>query len=232
MFKQRSNQKELLDADDIPRDLLYQNLKELEVVNKWLGGLNITLAGLKATLRPHVPVKIADIGCGGGDALRAMARYSKRKGHKVEFVGIDLKRDCIDFARHTCADLPEIDFIEADYRDAIRADASITHVHAALFCHHLTDQQLVELFRFCREEGKTLFINDLQRHPLAYYSIRFLTRLFRGSSLVKHDAPLSVLRGFKRKELVELLEKAGIRNYSIRWKWAFRYLIIVPHEQH
>lgn len=233
MFKQRSKQTELLDEEGIPRDLLFQNLRELEFINKWLGGLSITLAGLKATTGPAVdrPVKIADIGCGGGDALRAMARYARRKDNSIEFVGIDLKQDCIDFARTTCKDFTSVSFVQNDYRDAIREDDSVTHVHAALFCHHLTDDQLVELFQFCKAQNKTLFINDLQRHPLAYYSIHFLTRLFRGSSLVKNDAPLSVLRGFKRKELVHLLEIAGITHYSIRWKWAFRYLIIVPHGQ-
>jgi hypothetical protein len=44
---------------------------------------------------------------------------------------------------------------------------------------------------------------------------------------VKNDAPLSVLRGFKKKELEEVLKKAGITDYSIHWKWAFRWLIIV-----
>ena len=71
------------------------------------------------------------------------------------------------------------------------------------------------------------FINDLHRHPFAYYSIRILTSLFSKSYLVKNDAPLSVLRGFKKKELSALLDKAGISNYTIQWKWAFRWLVIV-----
>ena len=52
-------------------------------------------------------------------------------------------------------------------------------------------------------------------------------RLFSKSYLVKNDAPLSVLRGFKKNEWKNIFEKAGIKNYSIKWKWAFRYLIVV-----
>ncbi|HZK64528.1 MAG TPA: SAM-dependent methyltransferase, partial [Puia sp.] len=59
-------------------------------------------------------------------------------------------------------------------------------------------------------------------------AIRILTALFSRSYLVKNDAPLSVLRGFKKNDLVAILDKAGIRDYSIRWQWAFRWLIIVP----
>ena len=35
------------------------------------------------------------------------------------------------------------------------------------------------------------------------------------------------LRAFKKEELISILKKAGIENYSLRWKWAFRWQIIV-----
>jgi hypothetical protein len=66
----------------------------------------------------------------------------------------------------------------------------------------------------------------LQRHPLAYYSIKILTRLFSKSYLVKNDAPLSVLRGFHKKELVNILQAANIASFSIEWRNAFRWLVV------
>ena len=68
--------------------------------------------------------------------------------------------------------------------------------------------------------------NDLHRNQFAYYSIKFLTAIFSKSYLVKNDAPSSVKRGFKKRELITLLEKAGYKNYSVKWSWAFRYIII------
>jgi len=44
--------------------------------------------------------------------------------------------------------------------------------------------------------------------------------------LVKNDAPLSVLRGFKRKDWERLLAAAGITHFTCQWRWAFRWLII------
>jgi hypothetical protein len=44
--------------------------------------------------------------------------------------------------------------------------------------------------------------------------------------MVKHDAPLSVLRAFTKRELVEILEKAGLIDYRIKWRWAFRWQVI------
>ena len=69
------------------------------------------------------------------------------------------------------------------------------------------------------------FINDLQRNWFAYHSIKLITKIFSSSYLVKNDAPLSVARGFHKSEWEQLLQEAGIKNYSVEWKWAFRYLI-------
>jgi hypothetical protein len=46
--------------------------------------------------------------------------------------------------------------------------------------------------------------------------------------MVKFDAPLSVLRGFSKKEIIDVLEKAGIKNYSLSWCWAFRWKVVIP----
>ena len=71
------------------------------------------------------------------------------------------------------------------------------------------------------------FINDLHRHPLAYHFIKLATQLFSKSYLVKNDAPLSVLRGFKKQEWENILRKSDLSDYTIKWQWAFRYLITV-----
>jgi hypothetical protein len=73
------------------------------------------------------------------------------------------------------------------------------------------------------------FVNDLHRHPFAYYSIKWLTKFFSKSYLVKNDAPLSVLRGFKRKELEVLSHQSSVEKISINWKWAFRWLLVYIH---
>ena len=46
-LSQRSNQKELMDADDIPFADMAQTLKELNIINTRLGGHAITLRGIK-----------------------------------------------------------------------------------------------------------------------------------------------------------------------------------------
>ena len=72
-----------------------------------------------------------------------------------------------------------------------------------------------------------MVISDLHRHWLAYYSIKYLTKWFSKSIMVQNDGPLSVMRGFRRREWIRIFEDSGIENYKIRWKWAFRWQIII-----
>jgi 2-polyprenyl-3-methyl-5-hydroxy-6-metoxy-1,4-benzoquinol methylase len=96
-----------------------------------------------------------------------------------------------------------------------------------LVAHHFSNKQLSELFKNLKNQATLgVVINDLERNPLAFYSIRFLTSVFSKSAMVKFDAPLSVLRGFKKTELQSILQKAEIDTYNLSWQWAFRWKLV------
>lgn len=232
MFKQRSYTKELLDEYDIQKDLLYQNLKELEFINKYLGGHSISIKGMNELIIDKTKTyNIIDIGCGGGDSLKAIANWTKNKNFRINLAGIDLKQDCIDYAKDNCKEYVDLHFRCDDFRNAFSGQNPIDVVHASLFCHHFTKNDIIEFIKLCSDNGAIFVINDLERNPIAYYSIKLLTFLFSKSPLVKNDAPLSVLRGFKKTEWDSILRKAGIKKYTIKNRWAFRHLIIAyPNE--
>jgi 2-polyprenyl-3-methyl-5-hydroxy-6-metoxy-1,4-benzoquinol methylase len=228
MFKTRSQQLELLDQDNIPAADLYLNLKELDIINRYLSGHVVTISGLKTLITDKTKEHhIVDIGSGGGDTLKAIAKWARKNGYKVKLTGVDLKPEAIDYARHFCKDYTEISFIESDYRITENYPQSIDIAITSLFCHHLTNEQNTELWQWMgKHAGIGFLINDLHRNPFAYYSIKWITALFSNSYLVKNDAALSVLRGFSKNELVSLSAKAGLKTIEIKWKWAFRWLII------
>jgi len=232
MFKQRSYQKEFLDEPTIPKDLLYQNLRELEFINKHLGGHSISTNGLKKIVVDNSKsYSIMDIGCGGGDSLKAISYWSKKEKLKIDLHGVDLKEDCISYAKINCSDYP-IKFRCEDFRDVFLEPLQIDIVHASLFCHHFTENEIIEFIKLCSKNKAIFIINDLERNAIAYYAIKLLTKLFSKSHLVKNDAPLSVLRGFKKAEWHSILQKSGIKNYSIKNRWAFRHLIISYPNEH
>jgi SAM-dependent methyltransferase len=219
-FSKRSYELELLDAEEIPKEDLYQNLRELAFINTYLGGHDVILAGLKEFTEVN---SVLEIGSGGGDNLQALAQKCQPY---TKLIGVDLKQDCTTFAQGK-NDLSNIHFLTSDYRET-NLEYKPDVIFNSLFCHHFTDDALVEMLKWMYENSeKGFFIGDLHRHALAYYSIKWLTRLFSKSHLVKNDAPLSVRRGFTKIEWISLLEKAEIKNYTITWKWAFRHLIVV-----
>ena len=232
-LRKRSYQPELLDQDNIPFDDIRQNMKELNTVNRLLGGHAITVSGIKAFIKNNAAttLTICEIGCGGGDNLQAIAAWCNEKYIKVNFIGIDIKKECIAYARQQYPQLP-VAWITSDYALVDCEDNKPDIIFSSLFCHHFSEKALISMLQWMkRNSTKGFFINDLQRHPLAYYSIKWLTRLFSRSYLVKNDAPLSVRRGFKKEEWENLLKAASIASYRIEWKWAFRYLIVYRHEQ-
>lgn len=225
----RSYQPELLDRDDIPQEDIRRNMQELDFINTWLGGHAITLTGFKQLLSVSGKntVSICEIGCGGGDNLQAILKWCGKNNIQATVTGIDNNPFCTGVAIQR---LPreKATIITSDYRN-VQFEQQPDIIFSSLFCHHFTENVLIEQLRWMQAHARIgFFINDLHRHTLAYYSIKYLTTLFSKSYLVKNDAPLSVARGFAKKEWQELLHTAGIANFSLHWKWAFRWLITVP----
>ncbi len=224
----RSYTKELLDGTGIPYKDIIHNMRELDTINTWLGGHRITLQGFKKLAGRRKNISVAEIGCGGGDNLRAIEKYCAGNNIALNMYGIDINADIASFA---LKQTPKLNIICKDYRE-VKFDTKPDIIFSSLFCHHFTDEELAAQLLWMKENSGTgFFINDLQRHTLAYYSIRLLTSLFSKSYLVRNDAPLSVARGFTKNEWESIFDKAGIYGESIDWKWAFRYLIICAHGQ-
>jgi 2-polyprenyl-3-methyl-5-hydroxy-6-metoxy-1,4-benzoquinol methylase len=234
-FSTRSSQIEIMDDLQCAGEVVDQTLVELEFINKWLGGNAVTRNGLNFLLSKQKlprPVKsrmaVADLGCGGGDMLKLLAPAFRQKKINVELTGIDANPNIIFFAKKNAHPFSEINFQTLDVLSDMFRQQRYDIIFATLFFHHFSSSQLIEVFSHLKKQAKIgIVINDLHRHWLAYYSIKLLTKLFSRSSMVRFDAPLSVLRGFKKNELEEILSQAGIKDYSLQWKWAFRWQLII-----
>lgn len=230
----RSYQKEILDTDNIPFADIKLNMQELNTINTYLGGHAITISGVKELVGKHdfaKPIRICEIGCGGGDNLKAIHDFCSSKKLEVNFIGIDIKPECIAFASQQYPTLPA-QWITNDYKRTDFGNYKPDIIFSSLFCHHFSEIDIITMLQWMKQNAGTgFFINDLHRHPLAWYSIKWITAIFSKSYLVKNDAPLSVARGFTKKEWEEIFKTAGISHFSIKWKWAFRYLITCSNDR-
>lgn len=224
----RTEAEEIMDDFSINGPILNDALDKLATINKLLGGNVVTLKGVKTLLKNHPKTKlitIVDLGCGGGDILRAISKYGRKEGYNFKLIGIDANKNTTDYAETLSRDYDNISFVHEDvFSDEFKMleyDIVIT----TLFLHHFKEAQLCLLLSHLLKIAKIgLVINDLHRHRLAYYLFKLITMPIKNKMIIE-DGLTSVLRGFKRKELVDLSKHLDNR-YRLKWKWAFRYQLI------
>lgn len=238
-FSRRSLQPELMDLPITDREELFTNLREIERIN----GLTLGVRdGLRAVKRlagsAGREVHVLDVGFGAGDFLAALARVGGSSGAgsggwpAMRLSGVDRMAETVDYVRRRHPGLVDrarlhVEDVEAWFERHEPPDV----VYAALFCHHLDGEQLVRFLALCRRARIGAVINDLVRSPVAYHAIRLATRVASRSRFTRHDAPLSVLRGFRAGELREALDAAGVRRYRIRRTVSYRYLLTIQSEE-
>ena len=210
------------DAGDLDRALT-----ELRFVHDWLGGDRCARAGLRALLpaAPAAPLHVLDVGSGGGEVAGAASRWARRRGLSGRAILLDFNRRACLWARRRCSSQDIV--VQADAFNIPLPPRSVDIVHCGLFLHHFEPARatalLARLLPLCRVG---LVVSDLHRHPLPYAVTRWGSRLLSRSAMVRHDAPLSVARGFRRSDLEQLAAAAGFRWTHLRRVWPWRWLAV------
>lgn len=228
--KYRSTETEIMDDLLMKGDMLQKTLDQIAAINQWLGGNQATINGLGTLLQNEakdMQISIADLGCGNGDMLRAIADFGRKKNYTFKLTGIDANEYTVNYARKLSADYPEISYIKMDVLSDEFSGMAFDAVIATLFLHHFSDQQIEKLLSSMVPKSRLgVVVNDLHRNRLAYYLFKALS-LFIKNPMTKNDGAVSVLRGFKKNELISLSKKITNSVSTIHWKWAFRYQWII-----
>lgn len=228
-FSKRSSDIEIMDDLNCKGEVVEQTLRELDFINKWLGGDQVTLNAvdkLLSKISEDREIVIVDLGCGSGSMLAKISVIAQKRNLKVRLVGIDANPNIVSYAiRNNKND--KIDFLAIDIFSDDFMKMKFDIVIGTLFFHHFSNQQLSNFFiQLGKQTTMGIIVNDIHRHPLAYFSIKLLTGLFSKSAMVKYDAPLSVLRSFTKTDWIVIFKDAGL-PYSLKWKWAFRWQLII-----
>lgn len=221
----RSQEIELMDDLNIGGALLYDTVDKIARINRLLGGQRAQIKGVDRLLKnidTNQQIRIVDLGCGNGAMLRALALYGRKNKLKLDLLGLDANGHTVAYAEKLSIDFNEISYQKVDVFsndfDTITYDIAI----ATLFIHHFNDGEISSLVQqLSAKANYGVIINDLHRHQLAYYLFGLFS-LFYGNKMTRHDGAISILRGFKKQELVALAKHIDERS-QISWKWAFRY---------
>jgi SAM-dependent methyltransferase len=225
-LSQRSPGPELMDTESVSFAEFHDCLQTLRIINTFTLAYRPTLRWFARMMAgAGSPISVLDIGCGGGDMLRQIWKWARKRDLAVELTGIDLNPWSKESAEMvTPRDAP----IRFETANLFSLDPSrrADFIVSSLFTHHLTDSELIRFIQWMdRHATRGWFINDLHRHSLPYFFIKYAVRLLFSNRMIRHDAPVSVARAFTASEWRHLLKEAGIpaERTNIEWFFPFRY---------
>ncbi len=206
MFDQRATAEELIDRPDCEPELAAASYRFMETVNSWFGGMRTVqrfLAVETAKHRTGSPLRILDIGSGSCDIPLAMSRWARAQGIPLHFTCLELSAHAFEIARAQLARAgdPAVQLLQQDiftHQPAEPYDFAV----ASMCFHHFSNEQIIALVQRLRTFVRSsLLINDLRRSSLSALGAGLLLAVSGSSAGVRHDALLSIRRGFKSNEL-------------------------------
>lgn len=227
----RTQETEIMDDFSLTGEELRSALDQIARINRLLGGNKLTLNGTKALLKNNKstePIVIADVGCGNGDMLRMLAQYGAANNLNFKLIGIDANAFTIRHAQSLSGGFSNIDYLCIDIFSEEFKSLRYDIVLCTLTLHHFTNEQILYIMRIFHTNATIgIVINDLHRSTVAYRLFQLIGFVFSLNTMSREDGQVSILRGFKKNELKEFSKKLNLNNYTINWKWAFRYQWII-----
>ena len=219
-FSTRSRELERLDTGDYTPQEYAKWQQEMRIIHRVFGELR----ALKNTLIRDVlaggesEVSILDVGAGSGELLRLAGKELNEK--KAFLAGAELNADAAKSIHDKGLASLRTDAMKLPF-----ADDAFDYVFCSLFLHHLDDEPAIRMLReMNRVAGKRIFVVDLNRSPVAYYFYKIVGSLFLQRFTVE-DGSLSILRSRPPKELLEIAEKAGLKDANIEHSKANRLIL-------
>ena len=151
-----------------------------------------------------------------------------KKNLIFQLIGIDANNFTINHARQLSRNYTNISYQCEDIFNENFAKLNYDIVLCTLTLHHFKDNEIIHLLNvFNASSNIGIVINDLQRSAIAYRLFQALCFVFQLNDMSREDGLISILRGFKKVELIDFSKKLNFSNFKIHWKWAFRYQWII-----
>ncbi|MEM7246049.1 MAG: methyltransferase domain-containing protein [Acidobacteriota bacterium] len=227
-----------MDAPDVPPRELRRAFVDIARSNRWLGGHAASLSAVadlivRAARDGASPVRVLDVGCGGGDFAVALLAWAAREGLEVEVVAVDPCPVAADWTRRQAAGRPGLHVLRADGLRPPFAAGRVHVVHAAMVLHHVPRAEQAAFVASLAEVATVGGgIADLRRACFPYFGVALWGRLAGAGRLFRHDGPLSVARGFTPEEAEDIAREAGLTDCRVEtrfpsrltWSWGPRPL--------
>jgi SAM-dependent methyltransferase len=232
-MRRAADAEELLDGTLDDPVVLRGNLRDLERVNRWLGGIDLSARAIASLAGDRTALTVLDVGTGGADIPLALLERARRRRERWQVTAIDSRPEILAAAvtrRPIVAAVPGLELHLGDGRSLPYPSGSFDIAHASLVIHHLEPREVVRLLTEMRRVARLgVVVNDLVRSRFAWIAAWLLVHGSTRNRFTRHDAPLSVRRAYTRHELTALAAAAGLRVVASssglgghRWAFAAR----------
>jgi SAM-dependent methyltransferase len=215
---------EELDRPGQPPALVVGSLRDLERINRRLGGVRLTLGALDRLtdgIEPGMALTVLDVATGGGDMLPAIEAWAWRRGWRVRAVGVDASPAITRAARGLQGRSARL--VVGDGRRLPIGDGRVDVAVCSLVIHHLEPDDAVLLLReMGRVARRGVVINDLIRAWVGLVGAWVVGHVATRNPITRHDAPLSARRAYTRAELLDLAMRAGLEPVAIHGWLGYR----------
>jgi ubiquinone/menaquinone biosynthesis C-methylase UbiE len=205
---------ELLDGPLDDPAALAGNLRDLRRINRLLGGVRLTADAIEALAAHREDLSLLDVGTGGADIPMALLDRARRRGRRLSVVAVDNRPEILAAAAIAWPRVPITDGLELHVGDGLSLpypDRSFDVAHASLVVHHLEPTDATALLaEMARVARLGVIVNDVDRRWPALVGAWLMGHFLTGNRYTRHDAPLSVRRGYRPSEVDELLRSAGL----------------------
>ena len=229
--KFRTNDPEIMDDFAMEGEILREALDKIAKINQLLGGNQLTLQGVQELIHSidkSQIITIVDVGCGNGDMLRKLADFGFQNNYNFNLIGIDANNFTINYAQKLSESYSNISYQCEDIFSIAFDNLKYDIVLCTLTLHHFKDNEIENLLKvFYNNSRIGIVINDLHRNIISYRLFQALCFVFGLNKMSKQDGLTSILRGFKKEELINFSKKMNLKKYTIQWKWGFRYQWII-----
>ncbi len=229
--KYRTDAPEIMDDFALEGLQLTNALDKIAQINQFLGGNALTLNGVEKLIS-EVPneqiIKIIDLGCGNGDMLRTLADYAQKSERNFHLIGVDANAFTVNYAKECSSSYPNIEYLSKDIFELNFQNINFDIALCTLTLHHFKENDIVWIIKQLERNAKLgIVVNDLHRSKVAYRSFQLIAMAFNLNEMSKKDGLTSILRGFKKEELLAFSNNLKNSSSSIQWKWAYRYQWII-----
>jgi SAM-dependent methyltransferase len=223
----RSVEKELMDLPGNAPAVLEEDLRNLRLINRYLGGYRCIRKGLEEIVdgKQSREISILDVGTGSADIPVALVRWARTRDIGIRIVALEPDPVTACIAASRTRHLGEISVVRGDASEPPFPPASFDCVLASQLLHHFPEERIIALLKtWSQLARRAIVVGDLVRHPIAYYGIHWLTWLCTRNPMTLTDAPLSVKRAFTVREWRELFRRAAVGNFQILSVFPYRIM--------